>query len=190
MPSQKITIIKIAGASGKKILEDFSHFIKAGQTDPGEYDGVQITSLEHQERLKKWIEALRHHNFQPPIVFYTEYVDFWSGTNIFDQIFPEFQSSSNQFWFQSTEIRSYSLPDEDRLLNNIKKRCRARNKSIPQESIWFWTILRHAVQAYAPLVTDATLVVIRELLGGLVEDTEIKKSLVSIPKWMNEASSS
>jgi hypothetical protein len=190
MPNQKVTIAKVAGESGKKLWLDFSRFIKNGRIDPEEHDGIQIPTVAHQKQILRLIDALRQNNSQPPIIFYSEYIDFWSNGYNFDEIFPKIQSNLCQFWFKSTAICGYLLPDEDQLLNKLKKCSSSRNKSILQESKWYWTILRHAVQAWDPLVTNATLIVIREVLGGLVEDEEIEKSLTTIPEWLNEASSS
>jgi hypothetical protein len=187
---QKITVLKVAGASGKKLQKWFSQIKKKGEANAKEYRGVQITSAEHKKLLNHLIKALRDHNSQPPIVFYTEYVDFWSSGCVFGDVFPKKQLNDFSFWFESTEIICYLLPDEKQLLKKLKKCSASRIASIPQETKWYWTILRLAVQAWEPLVPDATLIVIREILGGLVEDKEIESSLTAIPNWLPKASRS
>jgi hypothetical protein len=188
MPSQKITIVKVVGVAGKRLMGDFARFAEGGRTNAEEYEGVQIMSIEDQRRIDRLIDGLRRNSLQPPIVFFNEHVDSWSFGGDFDSIFPGSNSGYLGLWFDSTEIRCCSLPDENQLLDELKKRSASRRASIPQELRWYWTILQQAVRAWDSLVIDATIVVIRDVIGGLVDDEEIEKSMTTVPMWLDEVS--
>ena len=187
MASQRITIAKIGGDSANAVISRFDAWSKVRTTDdPTEWSPDQWPpSLRRQ--MDSLATALRTNGHKPPVVFFNEHIDLWSMGDLFTRWFPAGDSDRLvQLHADHHELWCYPLPDAGRLAENLqramrRKRVRERN---PQEDRWFTLNLLEAVYAWQPMVDTAAIVVLRSVLGGLVEDSEVKESLACTPNWI------
>jgi hypothetical protein len=119
-----------------------------------------------------------------PVVYFSEHVDQWSMGDFFRACLPD--GSNKQVVFADRfELACYSLPDDDRLADDLKETLKRANlRKHPQEEHWFRVRLQEAVRAREPLGAEALLVVFREVLDATVSDIEVQESLLRVPPWI------
>lgn len=78
------------------------------------------------------------------------------------------------------EVYGYALPDGGRLGRHLRTAGPLQFDEYDQ----FVRRLREALEAWQGLVEHATLIVIREVVGGLYTDEEILASLSLTPEWL------
>jgi hypothetical protein len=120
------------------------------------------------------------------VLFFAEYIDFWSMGDVFQRCFPRRQSRNVIKVSQDeVEILGYRLPDRRALHRRGKRLLRAKTvrEQAGQEQRWFLSIVLHALAAWEVVAHDGALVVIREVLGGLFEDADVEQSLEQVPQW-------
>lgn len=154
--------------------------------DPSEWGPDQWPAPARKE-MDAFASSLRSNGHKPPVVYFSEHVDLWSMGDLFRRSFPssdhheliELHSDRGVLW-------CYPLPDGGTLSDLLRrssrlKRIRERN---PQEDRWFTAHLLEATLAWEGIVDVAAIVLLREVFGGLVEDSEIGESLTTIPGWI------
>jgi hypothetical protein len=77
------------------------------------------------------------------------------------------------------EICAYALPDGGRLADYLA----AAGPQQFAETDWFVARLQEAIKAWDKLVAAATLVVLRNVVGGSARDEEVTASLQDRPPW-------
>lgn len=191
MATQRITLAKVAGTAGAAVAERFRVWINSRigeQTRPsiGSSSKRARTSKEHRisgpdqfppavrREIDGFAELLRANAAVPPVVYFTEWVDFWSmgdvvpglgvaGTEVVYG--DKFQACCQKFPVGLTAPTVGGKPT--------------------QESKWLAARLKESESAWKPIVTESVLVVLREPLGGTVTDEELSASLQSVPSWLS-----
>jgi hypothetical protein len=186
MPTQRVAIAKIAGAAGKAVAAMFQRWQGARTLDPDEPGCMAAEQWPAPVRreMQAFAAGLRANSSRPPVVFFEEHVDMWSIGGEFDLVFPRHRGFYNVM-ADNEDLLCYRMPDRGRLLGCLtswlrRKHVRERN---PQECKWYLLNLREACMAWDSVVNDAAIVVMRQVLGGLVEDSEIEASLHEQPDW-------
>jgi hypothetical protein len=145
----------------------------------------------NEEGLSRFMASLRANSSIPPVIFFAEYIDSWSMGDVFDRCFPRRRIPNIvRLSRDELELVGYRLPDAGALQRNASRilRTKAVREPAGQEKRWFLSTLLHAVDAWDDLVPDGALVVFREILGGLLEDTEIAKASETVPQWITACS--
>jgi hypothetical protein len=94
---------------------------------------------------------------------------------------PLIRLHSDQF-----ELWCYRLPDGGLLADHLQRSLKFKGirQRDPQEDRWFVVNLLEAALAWSGMVEDAVLVVLRNVFGGTVEDSEIEESLKNTASWI------
>ena len=80
------------------------------------------------------------------------------------------------------EVFGYGLPDGGRLRRHLN----AAGLQQFAEYDRFVGRLRESVEAWQQLAERAALIVLREVVGGLVTDGELRASLSVVPDWLSK----
>jgi hypothetical protein len=166
MPTQRVTLAKIGGLAADAIEHQFELWSrqKSGEDYPENI----------QQSVDEFAEILRLHAAKPPVVYFSEWIDMWSMGDLIlgfgnapvtkvDGIVYQACCHRPPICFKSTRIG-----DEP-----------------TQESEWLLHRLREAENAWGELVPNYVIVVLRRVVGGLVEDGEIEAAQQSLPDWVN-----
>lgn len=187
MASQRITIAKIGGASAAKVTSRFLDWANARTVDdPAEWSPEQWPVSARQE-MDGFALALRSHGHIPPVIYFSEHVDLWSMGDVFDRwLTVEGEAQSIHLHADRFELWCYPLPDDGSLAKRLQASTRLKRiqNRHPQEERWFTMDLLEATLAWDGMTETAVLVVLREVLGGLVEDSELEESFGTIPEWI------
>jgi len=179
MASQVLTIAKICGESAGFVHQRFCkwHQLRSVGEDPNEWSPQQWPETVH-EAANNWADSIREHCHQLPIFFFSEYVDMWSFCP------PIRYLGHHQLYGVYTnryELFSLQLPTNI-LIDEMSK---LQKEGQHEEDRLFGQLILNAVCAWTELVSDAgTLVMIRRVVSGAVEDSEIEASLLEIPEWL------
>ena len=135
--------------------------------------------------MKRYVKGLRGEAVKFPVVFFAEYMDMWSSGYVFTDVFPQKQGNFFNVMGDEEELLCYIFPDDGELQANLSRRM--RRKSIqsrnPQETKWYLVNLMEACVAWDKVAGNAAIVVVRKVLGGLVEDEQIADSSNIVPDW-------
>lgn len=192
MATQRMVVAKIGGAAGFAAMQSLLHLRSSLESGRGSnhHNGQHLKGLQ---ALKTFVTSLRANSSTPPVVFFAEYVDFWSMGDDIQRCFPRRRSPSTvKASHDEFEVFGYRLPDGGALQRHVTRLLRARavNEPAAQERRWLLSIVRHALDSWGALVQDGALVVVRELLGGLLEDSDIEKALEGVPRWITQSARS
>jgi len=182
VPSQRITIAKLAGLSGDIALKRLSAWSSARNVaNPNLWSPEQWPSQFRQE-ADEFAEQVREHGFALPICHFVEWADMWSMGDLFPRwLTPPNCSRPIGVHANRFEIFAYSLPDEGRLARYLA----AAGPQQFAETDWFVVRLQEAVSAWEKLVPRATLVVLRYIVSGCALDEEVAASLQTSPEWLS-----
>lgn len=187
MASQRITIAKIGGASALALASQFKKWAGERTIDePADLRPDQWPVSARRE-MAAFASELRANGHAPPVVYYCEYIDLWSMGDLFDRWMPNHNGSRLMCLLSDVvELRCYALPDGGLLAEDLQRLLKKRSlrERDPQEDRWFVVSLLEATLAWTGVVDTAALVVVREVLGGLVEDSEIAESLENTAPWI------
>ena len=186
---QWVTIAKVGGKAAEEIWRRFQRWKAARVVDTSEPGLLSPDQWDDQTRgeIARFVDDLRQHAAQPPILFYCRYVDAWSGGYIFSSfIFPENSSSYMEVMSDSNEVLCYALPDDGALVARLRGNLRRKDvrERSPAETRWYLLILLEAFHAWEDLCDNSVLVVVREPFAGSIEDRQIAASLVTVPDWL------
>lgn len=184
MTTQRITVAKVGGRAGAAVVARFRAWSDARTTrDPNTFSGDQWPAACKQE-MDAFAAALRAESHRPPVVFFSEYVDFWWMGHLFAaHAVPA--AGVVEVLSDRLQLACYRLPDGGvlaRWLEQTPRRKRVREQ-IPQEQLWFRLLLLEAVRAWERLVDEAAVVVLREVVGPTVLDEELVAALGDAPVW-------
>ena len=187
MASQRITIAKICGASASLVISQFRDWAATRNTDdPTEWCSDQWPAPVRSD-VDGFASALRNNGHLLPVVYFSEHTDLWSmGSQLDSWLSPEGGNAPIQLHTVRFELWCYALPDNGTLANHLQraaqlKRIRERNS---QEERWFTMNLLEATLAWEGIVGPAAIVLLREVFGSSVIDSEVENSLDVIPDWV------
>ena len=175
MASQRITIAKLAGVSGAIALEQLSTWSAAGNADDQWPERVGGKADEFAERV-------RAHGLDLPVCYFVEWADIWSMGDYFSHwLTPPNSPGPIVVHANRFEVFAYRLPDGGRLADHL---AAAGPQQFP-EADWFVARLREAVGAWEKLVAQATLIILRHVVGGSALDEEVTASLTIPAPWLS-----
>jgi hypothetical protein len=181
LASQWVTVAKICGAAGQQALARFTEWDAARVPDAGEptlFDHAQWPQ-DIRDRADEFVRHLADRASDPPVLFYCRYVDYWSMGDIFENVpgvVPLVIFTSHR------TLYCFDLAASLDLLENLGRTLRRR--AVSQEYRWYALFLREAIHAWNDVAEEGALIVVREPLGGLVEDGEVVTSLEIVPAWL------
>lgn len=133
--------------------------------------------------MRQFAEDMRSNAGLPPVVFYNQHADMWSMGDVFRTGFPENGNPLYQVMVgDDLELLCYAIPDGNALEEHLRRAL--RRKHFAEETKSYLRILQEAATAWQALVAKAAIVVLRQLIGGLVEDDEIRQANKLIPRWL------
>lgn len=187
MATQRIAIAEIVGAAAGSALDSFRWWLAARLADECEPDCMSPDQWPRSIRrnMQKFAAGVRAHSDKPPIVFFAECIDMWSMGDVYAAAFPEDGAKLLHVMADDVELLCYALPDGGKLQTHLTRRLRRRSirERSPQETRWYLLNLMEACVAWEGLVGNSALVILRQTLGGLVEDYELRASLDTVPGW-------
>ena len=182
MASQRVTVAKVGGMAADVALLRLRGWAAAREAaDLDEWSGDQWPSSVRLQ-ADAFADRLRANSLSPPVIHFVEWSDLWSMGDVFTRWLtppggpPPLGIHADRF-----EVYGYALPDGGRLDRHL-------TRAGPQqfgEYDRFAGRLREAVWAWQGLAERAALIVLREVVGGLVTDDELKASLSSVPDWLS-----
>jgi hypothetical protein len=162
---QRISLAKLGGAAARAVAGLFQRWEQARQDDE--------FPVEVQLELDAFAVALRAHSAELPIVYFSEWIDMWSMGDLIPALGNE----------KAITIlgRRYEACCHH---PNISVKATTIGGEPPQETIWLMHRLEEAKDAWAELVSEWVVVILREPLGPLVEDHEREAALLQCPNWL------
>ena len=183
MASQRITVAKVGGAAGELVMLRLREWASARQTEDRNEWSKEQWPVEVRRQADAFADRLRSHALSPPVIYFAEWADLWSMGDLFTRLLtPPGQPPPLVVHSERFEVYGYPLPDSERLAQHLVS-------ATPQQFLeydWLVWQLRQAEEAWNDLVDTAALVVLREVVGGLVTDHELRDSLSLVPDWLNE----
>jgi hypothetical protein len=165
MATQRISLAKVGGAAADEIARQFQQWEQTRL-----HDEFPATI---QFALDEFAEVLRTHSSELPIVYFSEWIDTWSMGDLIPSLGDERAVMIHGRRYEACCHRPPIL---------LKSTTIAGEPT--QESEWLKCRLEEAKDAWHELVPNWVIIVMREPLGGLVEDDELVRSLQKIPDWL------
>jgi hypothetical protein len=165
MPTQRVTLAKIGGLAADAIERQFALWSsrRIGDSYP-----------EHVRRsLDEFAISLCAHASKPPVVYFSQWIDMWSLGDLLPGLGDDRAATIDGIKYQACCHRP-----------PIRFRTTIIGDDPPQESNWLVNRLREAEDAWAELVPNYIIVVVREVVGGLVEDNEMDAAQEHVPDWL------
>jgi len=170
MATQRVTLAKIGGEAAAYIERQFRAWART------KHD--HNFPPEVQAALDKLAEALRAHAAEPPIVYFSEWIDMWSMGDLVPALGDQ---KAVVVTGQRYEACCHHPP--------IAFKADIIADEPTQESVWLKHRLDEAEDAWEELASDWIIVILREPLGGLVTDDELVSSLQDNPDWLATSTS-
>jgi hypothetical protein len=181
MAAQRITVAKVVGRAGAAVVARFRAWSGARTTrDPNTFSADQWPAACRRE-MDAFAADLRAESHRPPVVFFSEHVDLWSMGDLFAACAGPSAGGVVEVLSDRLRLACYHLPDGGVLAGSLERPFREQE---PPEERWLRLLLLEAVRAWAGLVDEAALVVLREVVGPTVTDEELKNSFVAVPDWV------
>jgi hypothetical protein len=181
--TQRITVAKVGGAAGELVMLRLREWASARQTEDRNEWSKEQWPVEVRRQADAFADRLRSHALSPPVIYFAEWADLWSMGDLFIRLLtPPGQPPPLVIHAERFEVYGYPLPDTGCLAQHLVS-------ATPQQFVeydWLVWQLRQAEEAWNDLVDTAALVVLREVVGGLVTDNELRDSLSLVPDWLNE----
>jgi hypothetical protein len=119
-------------------------------------------------KVDKFCNDLRTHSSALPVLYYSEWIDRWLGSDAF----PEPQIVSGR------RFEACCLPAV-----RVREWSKQVDRQFPEQE-WFANRIREASRAWQPSMSESVVLIVREVLGGSATDEEIAQSFLSIPEWL------
>ncbi|HEX2474821.1 MAG TPA: hypothetical protein VHK01_08750 [Lacipirellulaceae bacterium] len=178
MASQRLIIVKLGGRAAEFALDRFRYWRSQRTTqDRHEWDSLQWAA-EIRSDADAWFESLRQNALLPPVLFYAEYVDLWSYCPP-ARFIGELDDEMLCIVADRYEGFCTKLPLKPNVLRSLKK----TRSQWPEDQMFSWLTL-HGAQEWNGLVEGGSLVFLRQIIRGSVEDHEVVESLRIVPDWM------
>ena len=166
MPTQRITLAKIGGVAAAHVERRFATWLALRQGD-------DWPALARQE-FDQFAEALRANAAFPPIVYFSEWIDMWSGGDLVPTLRRPLKLGIRGDRYEAC---CHRVPVKLGGLTSAPQKA--------QEATWLIARVDEANAAWSDLVDDSVIVILREVLAPLVEDEELESSLGMVPSWLS-----
>jgi hypothetical protein len=175
LATQRVTIAKVGGRAADVALLRLREWAAARKdADPDEWSSDQWPSSVRGQ-ADTFADRLRAHSLSLPVIYFVEWSDLWSMGDLFSRWLtppggpPPLAIHADRF-----EVYGYALPDGGHLGRHLTTAGPQQFGEYDQ----FVGLLHEAVGAWQELAERAALIVLREVVGGLVTDEELKASLL------------
>jgi hypothetical protein len=175
--------MKLAGVGSDWIADRLESWAAQRTTDSAcEWSPEQWPETVRRQ-ADHFASQLRDHATPPPVMHSVEWIDRWSGFDLFHRWlppggkFPKLMVLGDRF-----EVYGYRLPDDGQLLNHLSEALNLQW----QEQEWFVSHLREAIKAWDGLIDRCLILVLRDVIGASVEDEDIVEGLAKMPRWLLE----
>jgi hypothetical protein len=178
LATQRITIAKIGGSAADLVLVRLREW-SASRTDsdPSEWSSDQWPPSV-RIAADVFADRLRANSLYLPIVYFFEWVDQWSMGDIFKRwLTPPDGKPPLAVFADRHQVFGYPLPDGSCLVRHLTT-CGPQQFGEYDEYV---DRLLGAVRTWDTVVERSALVVLREVVGGLVTDDELRESLPEVP---------
>ena len=180
MASQRLIITKLGGCAAEAALHRFRCWAALRtSTDRHEWDANQWPAAIRRE-ADDWFDQLRQNSLGPPVLFYSEYNDYWSFCPP-TRFIGEDDETLLCVFGNRYEGFCAVLP--------LKSIVAANLEQVQESGQWaedriFARLTLHAARDWDELVEGGVLVFVRQVLRGAIDDCEIVESLKAVPDWM------
>jgi hypothetical protein len=182
MPSQIITIVKVAGEAGRFLSDRFSRWLgERNAPNPNEFDPAQWPATTRIE-IDRIVDHLRAHRHLPPVVYHSEHVDLWSGFDLFISL--DMAERCPSVMGDRYEVYSPTIDDPQAWGRKVDETFARLAGTHQQETCWSLWRLKECVFAWGKIVPNSTIFVVRQIVAGLVTDEELTASLEEVPDWL------
>ncbi len=184
--TQWISIAAVVGVGARHLVERFRRWNGARVLDPEDpliFEPCQWP-IESRREMAAYSRAIRENAASPPMAFYREYVDPWSGGNIFQLANCGNGMPLIEVGFESSEMVCLPLIDASAAAGEFKAARRQflrRAGAGDSERRWFVDSLSDACEACSWLKDDATIVITRTVVEGTVLDEEMQAAASCLP---------
>ena len=176
MATQRLTIVKIAGAASGATLDLFRHWRAARLVEDSEWSPQQWPE-DVRRQADEWALNLRENGHKPPVVFFAEYVDSWSFCPPMLHIGED---ALIQMVADRYELFCLQLPVDAELSRHLKQ---LRKKGQWPEDRLFGKLSIAVINAWRKVIDAGVVVYLREVLGASTLDEEVEDSLAEVPVW-------
>jgi hypothetical protein len=182
LASQRITIAKLAGVSGDIAVRKLGSWSAARKLDDANLWSPEQWPTDVRKEADDFADRLRANGFALPVCHFVEWADMWSMGDLFSHwLTPPDCPRPLGVHADRFEIFAYALPDGGRLADYLS----AAGPQQVTETDWFIARLLEAVSAWDKFVVNATLVVLRSVVGGSALDEEVTASLQTRAQWLS-----
>lgn len=180
MATQWITVANFAGAAGHAAWAMLTAWHNAREPcDESEWSHEQWPQSTHEE-VHDFVARASQHAAEPPMVYFARWLDSWSVGDLFLEYFSATDAHCGKCVLTAKyELYGISLPPDDAWVRNVIRRMRFESD---EEQRFNWHV-RQAILA-TPQASGAALFVVREVLGGLVTEEELRSALLDVPDWL------
>lgn len=184
MATQRITLLKFGGVAGDEILRRLTEWSDARTIELDQWGEEQEQwPNEVRRAADNFVDLLKAHAMEPPCLCAIEWLDTWSMFNEFHRwLVPPRPQRPIVIYGDRYQIHALALPDRGRL----KRRLARAKKPQFAEYAWMMTCLREAVSSFDKVADRAALILIRDVLGGSLCDSELAEPLAKLPPWLVE----
>jgi hypothetical protein len=163
MATQRFTNATIGGEAGEMVANLFASW-QASRTGEDFPEAVR-------RAVDRFAEQLRASSLDLPVLYFCEWIDRW----LMGDALPRPKTICGER-FEAVCLSAAEAAEHAR---------RCSDQFVEQH--WLAARLQEAAVAWQPLVTSATVVLLREPLGLSATDEEVVASLQGIPAWFSNA---
>jgi hypothetical protein len=186
LATQRIILAKIAGRAAAAARARFAVWSAARTVQSAEIWSPEQWPDDVRRSADAFADRLRAEGHVLPVVYFSEHVDLWSIGDFYRGCLPAGSNTLTVFG-DHFELACYSLPDDNRLADELKEALKQQNvRKNPREEHWFRLRLQEAVRAREPLGAESLLVIVRQVLDVTVTDIEVQQSLFRVPPWIDK----
>jgi hypothetical protein len=177
MASQLITVFVHGGLNAQNILQR-----TAVWSAEAVYDATQECNTwpeSSQIAADQFISQLLQSATDQATLYYSQWLDYWSMGDVFQYLTPHHEIPQFTIDTKRYELYQVRLPDAE-LKQAIHKEL--PRHATPETRRFVWQI-QQALESWEHLCPTAVLLVIRQITGGMLDDTEIQSALSQGSTW-------
>jgi hypothetical protein len=175
MASQRILIFSIGGEFAITIWSDICRWstsripVEIDEWSPEDWPDTI------QQEVDQFVTKLLKRGYLPPVLYRSEHVDTWSTGDVFSAIFLHNQIKQHyQLLTHSFEIKAAWIQSSQQI--NL-------DQQPTDEMRWLYSHTSEAIAAWREFAEHRLLILVRVVLEGLWEDSDVLGSLNGVPSW-------
>lgn len=183
MSTQRFTIATVGGCAATTIEAQLQSWVRRRLP----LEGKALWSSEAwppkvQKLIDEFANSLRNHCCSPPVLYFAEWIDTWSGGTwfyLFDRQ-PDGVLMAG-VGGRRFEVYWHYLPDDGKMKDRL-----GGDVQYPEDA-WLRQRVREGLDALANTNAEqGILILLREAIGGSVLDDEVAQSFLKVPKWVSD----